>query len=120
MPQTSPSNTIDFIEFPAASVQALGRAKAFFSQVFGWSYKNWGDDYCDTPAGGLASGINADPESRSAQPLVVIHVDDLEATMDKVKASGGTITRQPFSFPGGRRFHFKEPGGNELAAWSNR
>jgi uncharacterized protein len=111
---------IDFVEFPAQSPAAVVQAREFFSNVFGWSYQDWGDDYIDTRDSGLGSGINADPAHRSAQPLIVIYVGDLEAACARVRAAHGKITRAIFAFPGGRRFHFREPSGNELAVWSDR
>lgn len=113
-------NHITFIEFPAHSVEALSRARQFFKDAFGWSYKDWGDDYSDTSDSGLSSGINADPAHRPPHPLAVIYSTDLEATRAKIAAVKGEITREIFSFPGGRRFHFKDPCGNELAVWSDR
>lgn len=113
------SNHIDFVELPAKTAAALELSKAFYSSVFGWSYKDWGDDYSDTKDSGLGSGINADPEHQPSQPLVVIYVTDLAAARAQVVAAKGKITRDIFAFPGGRRFHFEDPAGNELAAWSD-
>lgn len=106
----------DYIEFPARNIDELKRSKNFFSRVFGWSYQQWGDDYVDTKDSGVGSGISAD--NPTAAPLPVVHVPDLQATYNSVKDSGGVITKEIFSFPGGKRFHFKDPSGNELAAWS--
>jgi predicted enzyme related to lactoylglutathione lyase len=113
-------NSINFIEFPAQDVEALNAAKKFYEQVFEWSFKDWGDDYADTTSSGLDCGFNADPSHRPHQPLAVIYVTDLEAACKKVKKSGGKITKAIFSFPGGRRFHFQDPAGNELAIWSDK
>ncbi|MCC6451384.1 MAG: VOC family protein [Acidobacteria bacterium] len=107
---------IDYIELPAENIADLIKTKAFFETVFGWEYQQWGDDYADTKSSGVGSGINA--ESPSKAPLPVIHVADIEAAYSKVKAAGGAITKEIFSFPGGKRFHFHDPAGNELAAWS--
>lgn len=112
-------NQIDFVELPAKTAAALERSKAFYTSVFGWSYKDWGDDYSDTKDSGVGSGINADPEHRPTQPLVVIYVTDLTAARAKVVAANGKITRDIFAFPGGRRFHFEDPAGSELAVWSD-
>src|SRR5690349_20538766 len=113
-------NHIDFIEFPAPDVATLTRTKTFFAETFGWSSEHWGDDYVDIKGSGLAGGINADPAHRPSKPLAVVYVQDLEVTRQKVIAAGGKVTRDIFAFPGGRRFHFNDPCGNELAAWSNR
>lgn len=112
-------NHIDYIEFPAQGREELGRARDFYSGVFGWKYQAWGDDYADTKDSGLGSGINADPAHRTARPLAVIYVSDLTAVLKKVRAAGGSVTKEIFSFPGGRRFHFVDPAGNELAVWSD-
>ena len=112
-------NCIDFIEFPANDIEGLAQSKRFFSEVFGWSYQDWGDDYSDTSGSGLGSGLNADPDHRPSMPLIVIYSSNLEDTRANVVAAGGKITRDIFSFPGGQRFHFKDPSGNELAAWSD-
>ena len=119
MPNTDRENHIDFIEFPAASSAAMAKSKTFYQSVFGWSYKEWGEDYCDTADSGVGSGINADPSHRPGQPLAVIYVTDLEAVRAKILTAKGVLTREIFSFPGGRRFHFTDPAGNELAAWSD-
>ena len=114
------ANKIDFIEFPATSVAALEKSRKFFADAFGWSHTQWGDDYADLGDSGLGAGINADPEHRAALPLVIVYACDLETSRTKVVAAGGVITKDIFSFPNGRRFHFREPGGNELAVWSDR
>lgn len=112
-------NHIDYIEFPAPDAAAHGASKAFYEQVFGWKYQDWGSDYSDTQGSGLGSGISSQPGTRPL-PLAVIYTDRLEGTMAKVEASGGEITQPIFSFPGGRRFHFRDPAGNELAVWSDQ
>jgi len=113
-------NCIDFIEFPAENVKSLNQTKGFYNKVFGWSYKVWGDDYSDTSSSGVNSGLNADPSHRPSHPLAVIYTEDLEGIREQIIASRGLITREIFSFPGGRRFHFTDPAGNELAVWSDK
>ena len=110
------SNHIDYIEFPASSTEELEKAKSFFNTVFGWSHTMYGNDYADTADSGVFSGINA--ESPTTTTLVVIYVADLQKTYDDVKAAGGVITKEIFGFPGGKRFEFQDPAGNNLAAWS--
>lgn len=118
MPEAA--NRIDFVELPATSAADVARAKTFYTTVFGWAFRDWGDDYADTTDSGIGSGVNADPAHRPSAPLVVIYAPDLAAARRKVVAAGGRITRDIFAFPGGRRFHFTDPSGNELAAWSDR
>lgn len=114
------ANQVDFIEFPAKSVAGVAKAKTFYAETFGWSFQDWGDDYADTSSSGVSSGFNADPEHRPAKPLVVIYAPDLDEARAKVVSAGGKITKDIFAFPGGKRFHFVDPCGNELAAWSDR
>lgn len=114
----SQPNHIDLIEFPCESVEQLHATRQFFSQVFNWSFQDWGDNYADTKDSGVSSGLIADQKARSSMPLTVIYVQDLEIAYQKIMEAGGTITKEIFPFPGGKRFHFKEPSGNELAVWS--
>ena len=115
----SEHNKIDLIEFPADSASELSAVQNFFTNVFGWSFKVWGDEYIDTADSGVTSGVNAtDPKMRQKMPLTVIYVEDLEVTKEKIVSSGGTILIDTYAFPGGRRFHFSDPAGNELAVWS--
>lgn len=111
-----PHNQIDLIEFPVTSVAELKQTKEFFSNVFNWKYTDWGDDYADTTDSGASSGVNAD--GGATMPLTVIYSEDLEKTKELVVKNGGKIIVDTYSFPGGRRFHFTEPNGNELAVWS--
>jgi predicted enzyme related to lactoylglutathione lyase len=111
-------NTIDLVEFPADSPEALQQNVAFFSSVFGWTYKDWGGTYSDTADSGLTSGVNAAEQGRPTMPLAVIYVTDLDETKANIIKAGGTIVQDIYAFPGGRRFHFADPAGNELAAWS--
>jgi predicted enzyme related to lactoylglutathione lyase len=106
---------IDYIEFPGADLPAT---KGFYSQAFGWTFTDYGPAYAAFDNAGVDGGINADPGDRAAAPLVIIFATDLEAMEARVRAAGGTINRPIFSFPGGRRFHFRDPSGNELAVFS--
>ena len=108
---------IDYVELPAKDVAA---SKRFYTAAFGWNYQDWGPDYADTNDGRLGSGLNGTADSGLRAPLVVIYAVDLEAARDRVRAAGGRIARDIFSFPGGRRFHFLDPAGNELAVWSQQ
>jgi predicted enzyme related to lactoylglutathione lyase len=109
---------IDYLEF---TVHDVAVAKAFYGSVFGWSFT----DYAPTYAG-IAGAEEGDPEVGGLTQgevvrggvLVVLYSDDLQATQQAVVAAGGTICKPTFSFPGGRRFHFLDPSGNELAVWA--
>jgi predicted enzyme related to lactoylglutathione lyase len=105
---------IDYVELPAGDLPAT---KAFYAAAFGWAFTDYGPGYAAMNEG-LDGGFNADPADQVKVPLVILFATDLEAMAAKVEAAGGTITRPIFSFPGGRRFHFRDPSGNELAVWS--
>ena len=108
---------IDYVEFASGD---LAKSKAFFDKAFGWDFQDYGPDYAAMTNAGLDGGLQSDPAEANAAPLVILKADDLEAAEAAVKAAGGTVTRPIFPFPGGRRFHFREPGGNELGVWSER
>ena len=110
------TDPIVYLELPAKDCAS---AKKFYAQAFGWAWKDWGPDYADTTAG-IGAGINATGDHQSKAPLAAMKVDDLEAARERVRAAGGRITLDIFSFPGGRRFHFTDPAGNELAVLSER
>lgn len=110
---------IDYVEFPAKDISAT---KNFFQKAFGWEFKDYGPDYTAFSEQGLNGGFYHSPlkSSRDAgAALIVLYSNDLEATQGKVERAGGEISTPIFSFPGGRRFHFLEPSGNELAVWSD-
>jgi predicted enzyme related to lactoylglutathione lyase len=109
---------IDYVELPSATAHELTRA--FYAKAFGWTFTNYGPDYSATTTGDVDVGLNGQPDDALAAPLPVIRVDDLEAAFAAVTESGGTIAKAIFSFPGGRRFHFIDPAGSELAVWSDR
>jgi predicted enzyme related to lactoylglutathione lyase len=97
-------------------VTDLGAAKAFYEAAFGWSMTAFGPTYAATLTGDTDVGLQADSEEATTAPLPVIEVDDLEAALAAVEGAGGTVTRPIFAFPGGRRFQFLDPSGNEIAA----
>src|SRR5471030_3269070 len=103
---------INFIELPAKN---LTEAKSFYSQVFGWSLTDFGPSYSCTMTGDVDLGLQGDGIEATANPLAVIAVEDLEQALAAVQKAGGKITKPTFSFPGGSRFHFLDPNGNELA-----
>ena len=105
---------VDYVELPGGDV---GATKAFYQAAFGWRFTDYGPGYAAFNEG-LDGGFDGDAES--AKALVVLYAHDLEAMQAKVSAAGGVIVRPAFAFPGGRRFHFIDPAGNELAVWSER
>jgi predicted enzyme related to lactoylglutathione lyase len=108
---------IDYVELPSATAHELTRA--FYAKAFGWNFANFGPDYSATEGGTVDVGLNGQQEDALSAPLPVVRVGDLDAALDMVCDAGGTIARPIYSFPGGRRFHFIDPGGNELAVWSS-
>jgi len=111
---------IDYIELPAGNFDAV---QSFFEKAFGWSFTDYGPDYRAFTDGKIdggfyKSGLHSATENGAA--LVVLYAEDLEKTRETVMAAGGVIVKDIFSFPGGRRFHFADPNGNELAVWSDR
>jgi predicted enzyme related to lactoylglutathione lyase len=110
------ADIIDYIEFPSTSRAATG---AFFRAAFGWGLVSYGPDYDGLEDAGIEGGIDQATE-RVAATMAIIRTDDLDAAEQRVLRAGGVITRAQFDFPGGRRFHFREPGGNELAVWVSR
>lgn len=113
---THTHHTIDYIELSVTDVEA---AKAFYGAAFGWSFADYGPEYAGIQSGGReVGGLRRDSEVREGGPLVILYSDDLEASVEAVKAAGGTIRQPIYPFPGGRRFNFADPAGNELAVWA--
>lgn len=104
---------IDYVEMPGAD---LGETKRFYSEAFGWAFTDYGPSYAAFDEG-LDGGFWSDSEA-NAKPVIILFAHDLEAMEAKVRAAGGMIVKPIFTFPGGRRFHFTDPAGNELAVWS--
>jgi len=110
---------INYVELPARDIQAT---KAFFTEVFGWSFEDFGAEYTAFSKQGIDGGFyKSDLASSTANgaALVVLYSRDLEATQAKIESAGGQVVKPIFSFPGGRRFHFSEPSDNEFAVWSD-
>jgi predicted enzyme related to lactoylglutathione lyase len=107
---------IDYIEFPSTSRSSTS---SFFHAAFGWGITSYGPDYDGIEGAGLDGGVDQ-AEGRVAATMAVIRTDNLDDAERRVLAAGGVITRAQFDFPGGRRFHFREPGGNELAVYVDR
>ena len=110
---------INYVEFPAKDMEAT---RTFFAKVFGWSFVDYGPDYTTFSNEGLDGGffksdLNASTSNGSA--LIVFYSNNLEQTQVKIEKAGGSIIKPVFSFPGGRRFHFGDPNGNEYAVWSD-
>ncbi|GAB7040140.1 MULTISPECIES: VOC family protein [Catenuloplanes] len=114
-------HAIDYIEL---TVTDLAAAKRFYGDAFGWRFNDYGPSYAGIRAqrdgAPEVGGLNAAGEVRRGGPLVLLYSADLDASVDAVRAAGGTVVRGPYDFPGGRRFHFTDPSGNELGAWSER
>ncbi|RIV72336.1 VOC family protein [Flagellimonas aequoris] len=111
------NNRINYIEFKAND---LAKIKEFYGQAFGWTFTDYGPDYIAFSDSGLDGGFEYTNEKISNGALVVLYHESLEGIQEKVMKSGGTIVKEIFSFPGGRRFHFTDPSGNELAIWSDK
>lgn len=111
---------IDYVEFPSKDIK---KTKTFFSQVFGWSFVDYGPEYTAFSdqrlnGGFFRSELSCSTENGSV--LIVFYSSKLEQTQLKIEDAGGTIVKPIFSFPGGRRFHFSDPNGNEYAVWSDK
>jgi hypothetical protein len=110
-------HSIDYIEF---SVTDIGAATAFYTAAFGWQFIHYGPNYAGIQANGReVGGLHAEGTVVVGSSLVVLFSRDLNATLEAVRTAGGSIVKEPYAFPGGRRFHFKDPSGNELAVWSH-
>lgn len=111
-------HTFDYIELKATDMAA---AKAFYAKAFGFQFTEYAPGYLGIQGEGREQGgITLADEVHRGGPLVVLYSSNLEATYEAVKAAGGTISVETFTFPGGRRFQFLDPSGNELAVWSER
>lgn len=115
MSQQEHNKRIDYIEIPATDIQA---SKAFYEQVFGWKFTDYGPEYSSFDDGRMKGGLRKEETNSTGGVLIVMYAVDLENLQNAVTGVGGKITREIFSFPGGRRFHFIDPGNNELAVWS--
>lgn len=120
MSETAQHHAINYVEFATTDME---KAKQVYGKAFGWSFQDWGPDYISfsKASAGVDGGFrraDADQVAGPGAPLVVLYSRDLKATEDAVVAAGGTIMVPTFEFPGGRRFHFSDGGGNVLAVWS--
>jgi len=110
----SRENQIDNIEF---NVLDMARTKAFYGGAFGWTFVDYGPSYTEFTDGRLTGGFAAGDPVRPGGPLIILYADDLVQAQTRITDAGGSISRAVFSFPGGRRFHFTDPDGYELAVW---
>lgn len=111
---------LNYVEFPCKDIAAT---KSFFQDAFGWSFVDYGPEYCAFAGAGLDGGFfQSDQSARTANgsALLVFYSRTLEETQIKVESAGGTIIKPTVAFPGGRRFQFSEPSGNEFAVWSDK
>lgn len=115
--QTHTHHAIDYIEFTVGDVAA---AKRFYGAAFGWTFNDYGPDYAGIQGNGGEVGGFTKGEVQRGGPLVVLYSNDLDATLVRVREAGGKIVKDPFAFPGGRRFELLDPAGNQLGVWSKR
>lgn len=111
---------INYVELPASDFEAT---RAFFGDVFGWTFKAWGEEYLAFHNAGLDGGFyrsKLQSTTANGAALVVFYSEKLEETQSKIEQAGGKIVLEIFDFPGGRRFHFSDPNGNEFSVWSDK
>lgn len=113
----TPNPHIDYIELNVADIP---RSKNFYGQAFGWTFTDYGPDYCEFSDGRMKGGFAAGGTISLGGPLVVLYASNLKNLQSHVEAAGGTVVKPLFDFPGGRRFHFTDPDGYELAIWSDK
>ena len=114
MSQAEQDRRIDYVEFTVTDMDA---AKAFYAKAFGWKFTDYGPDYTAFEDGRLAGGFHT--RGVVGSPLVILYAVDLAAAERSVTEAGGTVVEH-HEFPGGRRFHFRDPGGNVLAVWTDQ
>lgn len=111
------NNHINYIEFKAKDIEAI---KKFYKESFGWEFRDYGSDYTSFKESGIFGGFQKTDEEIVNGTLIVLYHEALETIMEKITQNGATISQEIISFPGGRRFHFIDPSGNELAIWSDK
>jgi len=111
------NNSINYIELPMIK---NSETKKFYQQVFEWEFTDWGPDYISFSGANIDGGFNGVGDAEISRPgvLVVLYAKDLDKKLEEVIQAGGEISKPTFEFPGGKRFHFLDPNGNELAIWS--
>lgn len=110
-------NHIDYIEFKAHDLEIT---KSFYTKLFGWKFTDYGPTYTSFSESGIAGGFETTKNAIANGALVVLYHEDLDSLKSEIEKTGGEITKDIFSFPGGKRFHFMDPSGNELAVWSDK
>jgi predicted enzyme related to lactoylglutathione lyase len=113
----SSHHQISYLEFTAGDLQQV---KKFYSEAFAWKFTDYGPEYVAFNDGSLDGGFAMGEALPITAPLAILYSENLEESLNTVKSCGGVITKSIFAFPGGRRFHFTDPGGNELAIWSDK
>jgi predicted enzyme related to lactoylglutathione lyase len=109
-------HAIDYIELTVTDLPAATR---FYTAAFGWRFNEYGPGYAGIQGNGReVGGLRVDTKVTAGSPLVLLYSQDLETTLAAVRAAGGRVVQEPYGFPGGRRFHFSDPSGNELGVWS--
>ncbi len=108
---------IDYVELPGGRLEDSRR---FYAAAFDWRFVEYGPSYLAVENAGVDAGLQGDASEAPTAPLVLLWADDLEAALAGVQEAGGELTQPIFSFPGGRRFHFRDPAGNELGVWSDK
>jgi hypothetical protein len=116
---THQHHIIDYIEL---AVVDMAEAKRFYATAFDWKFNEYGPEYTgiQRPGGGEVGGLRKESSVQRGGPLILLYSAHIEASVEAVKAAGGKIVKELFSFPGGRRFHFTDPAGNELAVYSDK
>lgn len=111
------NNSINYIELPMIK---NAETKKFYSTVFEWEFTDWGPDYISFSGANIDGGFNGEAQISSPGVLVVLYATDLDKKLEEVVQAGGDIIKPTYEFPGGKRFHFKDPNGNELSVWSEQ
>ncbi len=116
---TNVENSINYIEFPMIDPEAI---IMFYETVFGWEFQRWGEDYISFNGAEIDGGFNRQAEVNPARSgaLVILYTKELQKKREQIRAAGGKIVEDIYPFPGGSRFHFADPSGNELAVWSEK
>lgn len=115
MKDTDRNRRIDYVEFGVADI---ARSKLFYGGAFGWTFTDYGPEYCEFSDGRMKGGFTTLTPPRPGGALIVLYGDDLAEIQRRVEAAGGRIAKPAYAFPGGRRFHFLDPDGYELAVWT--